>query len=262
MTPTTTRRAFSVSVFARSRGRVFVIRHKRLNTWLPVGGEVNAGETPLEAARRELFEETGWSGRFTALDGAIVGSPDGLMGYEEHLAGSKGLHLNFCFVADVDDSAVVANDEYDECKFVGADDVAGLDCPENVRQLVRRALVAGRHDLVVTARAWLDRFNAKDLDGLLALYADNAVHVSPKLRDRQPETKGEIAGKPALRAWWSDAFVRLPNLRYEERRVVAEADSVFLEYVRKVEGEADLVVAELYVVDAAGLISRSHVFHG
>ena len=100
------------------------------------------------------------------------------------------------------------------------------------------------------------------LDGLLALYADDAVHVSPKLRDRQPETKGEIRGKAALRAWWQDAFIRLPQLTYAERRVVAEGDSVFLEYVRTVPGEPDLVVAELYVVDAAGLISRSHVFHG
>lgn len=264
-----TRRAFSVSIFARRDGpdgaRVFVIRHKRLNTWLPVGGEVHDGETPLEAARRELYEETGWSGDFVDpahLAGAVTGSPPGLMGYEEHLAGSKGLHLNFCFVADVDGSDVVTNDEYDDHKFVGAADVDALDCPENVRQLLRRALVAGRPERVGTARAWLDRFNAKDLDGLLALYADDAVHVSPKLRDRQPETQGEIRGKAALRAWWQDAFVRLPALRYTERRVVAEGDSVFLEYVRSVPGEADLVVAELYVVDIDGKIARSHVFHG
>ena len=266
---TSTRRAFSVSIFARrvvlGETRVFVIRHKRLNTWLPVGGEVHDGETPFEAARRELFEETGWSGSFVDpadIAGSVAGSPPGLMGYEEHPAGSKGLHLNFCFTADVDGSDVVSNDEYDDHKFVGADDVDALECPENVRQLIRRALVAGRPERVGTARAWLDRFNAKDLDGLLALYADDAVHVSPKLRDRQPETKGEIRGKAALRAWWQDAFVRLPQLTYSERRVVAEGDSVFLEYVRTVPGEPDLVVAELYVVDAAGLIARSHVFHG
>ena len=35
------------------------MRHKRLDLWLPVGGEVEPGETPLEAARRELREETG-----------------------------------------------------------------------------------------------------------------------------------------------------------------------------------------------------------
>jgi len=264
---TTSRRAWSVSVFARrtggvDAGKIFLIRHKRLGTWLPVGGEINDGEDPLSAARRELHEETGWHGRFVAIDDAVSGSPAGLVAYEEHTAGSKGVHQNFCFVADVDDSAAVGNGEYDDSRFVDAADLAGIDCPENVRQLVRRALVGGRHGLVGNARAWLDRFNARDLDGLLALYADDAVHVSPKLRDRQKETRGEIAGKAALRAWWQDAFVRLPLLRYEERRVVAEGDCVFLEYLRKVPGEADLVVAESYVVNAAGLIARSHVFHG
>ena len=32
--------------------------------------------------------------------------PWGLLGYEEHQAGSKGLHMNFVFVAEVDPDAV------------------------------------------------------------------------------------------------------------------------------------------------------------
>jgi 8-oxo-dGTP pyrophosphatase MutT (NUDIX family) len=51
------------------------------------------GETPLEAAVRELREETGLAGRFPAGLG-VEGTPPGLLGYEEHLAGSKGLHMN------------------------------------------------------------------------------------------------------------------------------------------------------------------------
>ncbi len=263
----TERRAFSVAVFARrsagpDAGRVLLIKHKRLKTWLPVGGELEAGETPADAAARELFEETGLRGTPVAIVDAVAGSPPGLLAYEEHSAGSKGLHLNFCFVYDVDDSAIVGCDEYDDYRFVGAADIAGLDAPLNVRQLALRAIVGGRHALVATARAWLDAFNAKDLEALLGLYADDAVHVSPKLRDRQPETGGRIAGKAAMRAWWGDAFSRLPTLRYEERSIVAEGKSVFLEYARVVDGEPELLVAERYDVDDDGRIVRSHVFHG
>lgn len=115
--------------------------------------------------------------------------------------------------------------------------------------------------LAALARTWLARFNAKDLDGLLALYADDAVHTSPKLRDRQPETRGQVRGKDALRAWWADAFARLPGLEYRERAVTAGDGRVWLEYLRTVPGEPDLLVAELFLV-RDGRIVESAVFHG
>jgi 8-oxo-dGTP pyrophosphatase MutT (NUDIX family) len=133
------RRAFSVAVFARRRGRVLLIFHRRLGTWLPVGGEIDAGETPLDAARRELFEETGLRGEFPRVS-TLDGSPPGLLGYEEHVAGSKGLHMNFAFVADVDSDAVKPNHEFAEFRWV--DGPAGVDAPANVLQLLELALCA------------------------------------------------------------------------------------------------------------------------
>lgn len=38
--------------------------HKRLNKWLQPGGHLDEGETPLDAARRETFEETGVAALF------------------------------------------------------------------------------------------------------------------------------------------------------------------------------------------------------
>jgi 8-oxo-dGTP diphosphatase len=252
------RRAFSVAVFARFRGRVLLIHHTRLGTWLPVGGEIEPGETPLLAAARELQEETGLIGRFTALCG-VDGTPRGLIGYEEHMAGKKGLHMNFAFVADVDSDVVRSNGEFTDHRFV--DDPTTLDCPENVRQLCAMALTESESPLVHLARRWLHTFNTRDLSGLLALYADDAVHTSPKLRLRHPETKGEVRGKDALRAWWKDAMERLPELRYDELHLTADKRRVVMEYMRVCPPEESYVVAETLVVEK-GLIVASHVFHG
>jgi 8-oxo-dGTP pyrophosphatase MutT (NUDIX family) len=135
------RRAFSVAIFCRHAGAILLIRHRRLGTWLPVGGEIEAGETPLEAARRELREETGLTGAFPVGLG-VDGTPPGLIGYEEHPAGSKGLHLNFAFVADVPTREVAGCDEFDAVRWVGAAELDDVDCPRNVRELGRLALTA------------------------------------------------------------------------------------------------------------------------
>jgi 8-oxo-dGTP diphosphatase len=135
------RRAWSVAIFARHEGRVLLVKHKRLGTWLPVGGEVEAGETPLEAARRELLEETGLEGIFPPTD-PLEGAPPGLLGYEEHLAGKKGLHLNVSFVADVATSAVVLDESLAGHVWASLEVGPWDEAPANVRQLAARALSA------------------------------------------------------------------------------------------------------------------------
>ena len=137
------RRAFSVAVYARRGAEVLVIEHRRLKTWLPIGGELEAGETPIEAARRELREETGIVGTFRPLVGALDGVPSGLIGYEEHQAGSKGLHMNFVFVAEVAaNDEVTPNDEYSSWRWIDRASLEHLESPLNVRQFGYLALDA------------------------------------------------------------------------------------------------------------------------
>jgi hypothetical protein len=117
-----------------------------------------------------------------------------------------------------------------------------------------------RQELSEIANRWFAAFNEKKLEQLLSLYHDQAEHFSPKLKVRHPETKGLITGKAALRAWWQDAFNRLPSLNYEVKRLTSQDDRVFMEYVRHVDNEDDLFVGEMLEIKN-GLIVRSSVFH-
>lgn len=116
-------------------------------------------------------------------------------------------------------------------------------------------------DLVALARRWLACFETKDADALVALYAPDARHFSPKLRALRPGSGGCLRGRAELRAWWADAFLRLPGLRYRETRLTAQPGRVVLEYVRSAPGEEDLLVAEVFEV-RDGLIVESRVYHG
>lgn len=48
-----------VVVFSVYEGKLLFSRHQKRVTWETQGGHIEPGETPLEAARRELFEESG-----------------------------------------------------------------------------------------------------------------------------------------------------------------------------------------------------------
>ena len=111
------------------------------------------------------------------------------------------------------------------------------------------------------AKKWLTAFNTRNLEKLLVLYADDAAHYSPKLKLRHPETNGWINGKENLRTWWKDAFDRLPTLLYEPTSLTANKERVFMEYIRKVEGDENMLIAEVLEIKN-NLIVASRVYHG
>jgi hypothetical protein len=111
------------------------------------------------------------------------------------------------------------------------------------------------------AQRWLTAFNAQNVDGLVALYAQNAVHHSPKLRAAHPETEGRVVGHAQLHAWWAESFAKLPGLHYQLIALTADEDRAVLEYARELPGSDPLRVAEVFVC-RAGQIIESFVYHG
>ena len=48
-----------VVVLSEYNGKIVLSRHKERKTWKTQGGHIEQGETPLDAAKRELYEESG-----------------------------------------------------------------------------------------------------------------------------------------------------------------------------------------------------------
>lgn len=54
-----TTRHFVTSVYVVNDGAALLHEHDRLDLWLPPGGHIDRDELPHEAAKREVYEETG-----------------------------------------------------------------------------------------------------------------------------------------------------------------------------------------------------------
>lgn len=51
-----------VVILSFYNGRIMLSRHRNRLTWEPQGGHIESAETPLTAAHRELYEESGATG--------------------------------------------------------------------------------------------------------------------------------------------------------------------------------------------------------
>jgi 8-oxo-dGTP diphosphatase len=134
------RKTFTSSIYLRNRSEILLVFHKRFNLWVPMGGELEANESPIEAAVRELGEEAGLAVAQKALFPMTSDYLPGFLEYEEHDAGGKGWHMNFAFVADTEVREITMCNEHTAYDWFDTFDPRLRDSPENVRRLVTKAL--------------------------------------------------------------------------------------------------------------------------
>lgn len=74
-----------VVVLSFYKEKIMLSRHKERKTWETQGGHIEEGETPMQAAKRELHEESG------AIDYDIEPLCDYWAGYDDESRGANGM---------------------------------------------------------------------------------------------------------------------------------------------------------------------------
>lgn len=110
-----------------------------------------------------------------------------------------------------------------------------------------------RADALAFARDWADAWNSRDLDRVLAHYADDFTMSSPFVRTVTGEPSGTLFGKAAVGAYWRAALDRFPELYFEVLDAYAGADSVVVRY-RSVAG---LTACEVLAFGPDGRVGRA-----
>ena len=104
-----------VVVISTYCGKIMLSRHKARTTWETQGGHVEPGETPMEAAKRELYEESG------AIRFEICPICDYWAGDEQTGEGATGM----VFHAEIYECGMLPESEIAEVQFFN-------DLPENL----------------------------------------------------------------------------------------------------------------------------------
>ena len=98
-----------VVILSEYDGRILLSRHKERTTWETQGGHIEATETPFEAAKRELYEESG------AIQYEIAPFCDYWAGNEETKEGASGV----VFTAKITKLGAIPESEMQEVKTFG-----------------------------------------------------------------------------------------------------------------------------------------------
>jgi 8-oxo-dGTP pyrophosphatase MutT (NUDIX family) len=98
---------------------VLLHRHKRLGLWLQPGGHIDAGETPADAALREVLEETGLHGRHTA-EPPVVAHVDVHPGPKGHT------HLDLRYLIEADGEPCPGEDESEDVRWFSWEDAIAI----------------------------------------------------------------------------------------------------------------------------------------
>jgi 8-oxo-dGTP pyrophosphatase MutT (NUDIX family) len=124
----------SVAVMARDdQGRVLLVRSVETGHWQTVGGAIDPGESPGEAARREAREETGLEVELTGLVG-VYGGPEYRVTYPN---GDVVDYVAIVFRGRVIGGVAAAcEDEVDALGWFTEAEVAGLEMSAHTRSIL------------------------------------------------------------------------------------------------------------------------------
>ena len=111
--------------------------------------------------------------------------------------------------------------------------------------------------LAALGRDWVAAWNARDLERVLAMYSEDAEMTSDRIPAFGFGPSGTVRGKAQLRAYWSAALAKLPELHFELIDLYVSPDSVVVFY----QNERGKKICEYLRLDVEGKIRQGSANH-
>ncbi len=114
--------------------------------------------------------------------------------------------------------------------------------------------------LAALGRDWIAAWNARDLEGVLSLYAEDSEMTSDRIPAMGFDPSGALRGKANIRTYWAKALSLRPGLHFELIDTYVSPDSIVVFY----QNELGAKICEYLRLNAAGKIvqgSANHLAH-
>lgn len=103
---------------------------------------------------------------------------------------------------------------------------------------------------------WVASWNSHDLNEIFSHYTNDFEMISPVIKQLANEPGGTLKGKATIRAYWSSALERYPDLHFEFQTAFVGVDSVVVFY----KGHRGLS-AEVFFFDDNGKVTKAYAHY-
>ncbi|MBI5470662.1 NUDIX domain-containing protein [Candidatus Kaiserbacteria bacterium] len=138
---------FTASVYVVFENKVLLHKHKKYNIWLPPGGHIELDEDPVQAAKREVKEETGLDVKLVGesekrwADKSIELLPPRFVNRHYTEAGKNHEHVDFIYLGTSESDALTPEDEDGEMRWFSKEDMGvNPEIKDNIRFYAPTAL--------------------------------------------------------------------------------------------------------------------------
>jgi ketosteroid isomerase-like protein len=114
-----------------------------------------------------------------------------------------------------------------------------------------------KEKLQQAARQWIDDWNQRNLEDVMAHYADDIEFYSPTVVRRWNIAEGKLAGKAMVEQHFRKGIEEVPGIQFEFHSILYGVESVILFYKR----ETGKLAADLVVFNDAGKVREVRSYY-
>jgi hypothetical protein len=116
-------------------------------------------------------------------------------------------------------------------------------------------------DKIEHAYAWIDAWNSRDVNRVIAMYDENVQYSTPRAAAVMGQGIGMLNGRETLRILWGAVLAEETSLRFQLDSVIADADGLAIFYIVQVKGMR-YRACERQTLNEQGLVTEGEAMFG